>query len=256
MSEPEADVRAFLSQHPSLRLQPGAGKVRCALTGHELPCRLPELQVYTRGKKYQRLVRASAAFDYAEFEPHIVPSTKNPHQLFCKLTLRHINKSPEHVLRHTQGRRYQRALRKYEDCEQQGLEFVPACLLHGRRRREDQRHSGGRPRPREAFWEPASSDEGGALSDDSMTDLYPPEVFTRQDLGGTENGDSTDDAVTDEEDEKPRPPGDKGAGVRKETGAAGRLAPKRGKKQLGTLKKKFKSHHRKPRRFGCFKQSG
>ncbi|EDL08343.1 surfeit gene 2, isoform CRA_b [Mus musculus] len=32
------------------------------------------------------------------------------HQLFCKLTLRHINKSPEHVLRHTQGRRYQRAL--------------------------------------------------------------------------------------------------------------------------------------------------
>lgn len=34
------------------------------------------------------------------------------HQLFCKLTLRHINKSPEHVLRHTQGRRYQRALHK------------------------------------------------------------------------------------------------------------------------------------------------
>lgn len=54
-------------------------QVRCALTGHELPCRLPELQVYTRGKKYQRLVRASPAFDYAEFEPHIVPSTKNPY---------------------------------------------------------------------------------------------------------------------------------------------------------------------------------
>lgn len=34
------------------------------------------------------------------------------HQLFCKLTLRHINKAPEHVLRHTQGRRYQRALQK------------------------------------------------------------------------------------------------------------------------------------------------
>ena len=54
-------------------------QVQCALTGHELPCRLPELQVYTRGKKYQRLVRASPAFDYAEFEPHIVPSTKNPY---------------------------------------------------------------------------------------------------------------------------------------------------------------------------------
>lgn len=53
--------------------------MKCALTGHELPCRLPELQVYTRGKKYRRLVSASPAFDYAEFEPHIVPSTKNPY---------------------------------------------------------------------------------------------------------------------------------------------------------------------------------
>lgn len=53
--------------------------MKCVLTGHELPCRLPELQLYTRGKKYRRLVRASPAFDYAEFEPHIVPSTKNPY---------------------------------------------------------------------------------------------------------------------------------------------------------------------------------
>lgn len=53
-------------------------QVRCALTGHELPCRLPELQVYTRGKKYQRLARAPADFDYAEFEPHVVPSSKHP----------------------------------------------------------------------------------------------------------------------------------------------------------------------------------
>lgn len=54
-------------------------QVRCSLTGHELPCRLPELQVYTSGKKYQRLSRASPAFDYTAFEPHIVPSTKNPY---------------------------------------------------------------------------------------------------------------------------------------------------------------------------------
>lgn len=110
MDEPPSDVLAFLRQHPSLRLLPNTRKVRCSLTGHELPCRLPELQEYTRGKKYQRLSGSFSKFDYAAFEPHIVPSTKNRHQLFCKLTLRHINKSPEHVLRHTQGRRYQRAL--------------------------------------------------------------------------------------------------------------------------------------------------
>ncbi|PNI68718.1 SURF2 isoform 1 [Pan troglodytes] len=257
MSELPADVRAFLREHPSLRLQTDARKVRCILTGHELPCRLPELQVYTRGKKYQRLVRASPAFDYAEFEPHIVPSTKNPHQLFCKLTLRHINKCPEHVLRHTQGRRYQRALCKYEECQKQGVEYVPACLVHRRRRRREDQMDGDGPRPREAFWEPTSSDEGGAASDDSMTDLYPPELFTRKDLGSTEDGDGTDDFLTDEEDEKAKPPREKATDEgRRETTVYRGLVQKRGKKQLGSLKKKFKSHHRKPKSFSSCKQPG
>ncbi|XP_016052138.1 PREDICTED: surfeit locus protein 2 [Miniopterus natalensis] len=222
--------------------------VRCALTGHELPCRLPELQVYTSGKKYRRLVRASPAFDYAEFEPHIVPSTKNPHQLFCKLTLRHINKSPEHVLRHTQGRRYQKALHKYEECQKQGVEYVPACLLHKRRRREDQMDGDRPPHLRAAFWEPESSDGDGTApsdSDDSMADLYPPELFTKKDLGGTEHRDNPDDLLTDD-DEKPR----------EEMEVSRELALKRRKKQLGSSSKKFKSHHRKLKRFGSFKQSG
>ncbi|XP_058929288.1 surfeit locus protein 2 [Kogia breviceps] len=255
MSEPPADVRAFLREHPSLRLEPGARKVRCALTGHELPCRLSELQVYTRGKKYRRLVRASPAFDYAEFEPHIVPSTKNPHQLFCKLTLRHINKSPEHVLRHSQGRRYRRALQKYEECRKPGVEAVPACRQHGSSGRAD-RH--GPPRPREAFWEPASSDDGAAPSDsdDSMTDLYPPELFTKKDLGGTEHGDSTDDLLAGDEDEKPRRRGEMGPGDSGAVGAGREQVLERGKKQSGSLKKKSKSHHRKPKSFSSFKQSG
>ncbi|XP_048201700.1 surfeit locus protein 2 [Perognathus longimembris pacificus] len=245
MEEPPEDVRAFLQQHPNLRLLTGGGRVRCALTGHELPCRLAELQAYTRGRKYQRLARAGPAFDYAAFEPHIVPSTKNPHQLFCKLTLRHINKAPEHVLRHTRGRRYQRARRRYEECQEQGVEFVPACLLHKRRKRED--HTDGDRCGPSAFWEPASSDEGGTLSDDSMTDLYPPELFAKKDLEGPENEDGSDDFLTDEEEEKPRPPGEEDAEDRKKVEVDCRQLCKRRKKQLGSLTKK-------PRSFSSFKQ--
>lgn len=51
--------------------------MRCRLTGHELPCRLAELQAYTAGKRYQRLARSAQEFAYEKFEPHIVPSTKN-----------------------------------------------------------------------------------------------------------------------------------------------------------------------------------
>ncbi|XP_019494875.1 PREDICTED: surfeit locus protein 2 isoform X1 [Hipposideros armiger] len=280
MDEPPADVRAFLREHPSLRLEPGACKVRCALTGHELPCRLPELQVYTSGKRYRRLVRASPAFDYAEFEPHIVPSTKNPHQLFCKLTLRHINRSPEHVLRHTQGRRYQKALRKCWHGFQATLQLSPvpsvpsqpllpgACLGP-----ED-----GAPSPVDlhrrlapwptpllaaflpwaAFWEPESSDEDGAApsgSDDSMTDLYPPELFTEKDLGRTEHRDSPDAFLTDE-DGKPKHPREQGPGDGEEMEVDRKMARKRGKKQLGSSKKRLGSHHRKPKRFRSFKQAG
>lgn len=62
-----------------------------------------------------------------------------------------------------------------EKCQKQGVEYVPACLLHKRKRGEDQMDGAGPPRLREAFWEPASSDDGTAASDsdDSMTDLYP-----------------------------------------------------------------------------------
>ena len=62
-----------------------------------------------------------------------------------------------------------------EVCQKQHVEFVPACLQHKSRKRQDQQGSDGPPGPREAFWEPASSDDGAAPSDsdDSMTDLYP-----------------------------------------------------------------------------------
>ncbi|XP_021507614.1 surfeit locus protein 2 isoform X2 [Meriones unguiculatus] len=254
MGEPPADVQAFLRQHPSLRLLPNTQKVRCSLTGHELPCRLPELQVYTSGKKYQRLSGTSSVFDYTAFEPHIVPSTKNPHQLFCKLTLRHINKIPEHVLRHTQGRRYQRALQQYEECQKQGVEYVPACLLHKRKKREDHMDGDELPSQRTAFWEPASSDEGGALSDDSMADLYPPELFTKRDLGKPENSNTPEDFLTDGEDEKPKHSKEKATGK----GGEAKVDHKRGRKlkQPTSLTKKFKSSHHKPKNFSVFKQLG
>ncbi|XP_006776666.1 PREDICTED: surfeit locus protein 2 [Myotis davidii] len=179
------------------------------------------------------------------------------HQLFCKLTLRHINKAPGHVLRHTQGRRYQRALCKYAECQKQGVEYVPACLLHKRRRREDQMDSDRPPRRRPAFWEPESSDGDGTApsdSDDSMADLYPPELFTKKDLAGAEHRDSADAFLTDE-DERPRHPRAEGAGDGEGRGGARAPAVKRRKKQSGSSKK-FKSRHRKPKRISSSQQAG
>lgn len=145
-----------------------------------------------------------------------------------------------------------------EECQKQGVEYVPACLLHKRKRKEDRMDGDGPSRPRAAFWEPESSDEDGAApsgSDDSMTDLYPPELFTEKDLGRTEHRDSPDAFLTDE-DGKPKHPREQGPGDGEEMEVDRKMARKRGKKQLGSSKKRLKSHHRKPKRFRSFKQAG
>ncbi|NXA34898.1 SURF2 protein, partial [Eudromia elegans] len=253
-TEVPRDVRVFLRQHPLLSVD-GTGKVRCRLTGHEMPCRLAELQAYTSGRRYQRLAKTDGEFDYGKFEPHIVPSTKNPHQLFCKLTLRHINKFPEHVLRHVQGKRYQKALKRYEECQKEGVEYVPACLRQKqkqRRRPDDQVNGSRQPYRKEEFWEPKSSDEDGEETDDSMSDLYPPKLFPEKSPAAPQNAEGTDDFVSDSEEDAAELTGKNGdvngEGSRKRnvSRAAGN---KRGKKQSGALKKKFKRHHGKPPNF-------
>ncbi|NXX43155.1 SURF2 protein, partial [Tricholaema leucomelas] len=248
---PEAE-RQFLQQHPLLSLVE-QGKVRCRLTGHEMPCRLSELQAYTNGKKYQRLIKTAREFDYGKFEPHIVPSTKNLHQLFCKLTLRHINKFPEHVLRHVQGKRYQKALKRYEQCQKDGLEFVPACLRQKKQQRmqqpEEQMNGSRRPSGKEEFWEPRSSDEDGEETDDSMSDLYPPALFPEKSPAAPQATRGSDDYTMDSEDDGAQQNGDLNGGQSGRAGASRAAASKREKKQSGPSKKRFKSHHQKPKNF-------
>ncbi|XP_052670744.1 surfeit locus protein 2 isoform X1 [Harpia harpyja] len=251
MAEVPEEERLFLRQHPLLTLAE-PGKVRCRLTGHEMPCRLSELQAYTNGKKYQRLIKTAREFDYGKFEPHIVPSTKNLHQLFCKLTLRHINKFPEHVLRHVQGKRYQKALKTYEECQKEGVEYIPACLRQKQQRMQhpDEQMNGSRqPSRKEEFWEPKSSDEDGDETDDSMSDLYPPALFPEKSPAAPQTTKGSDDFATDSEDDRAKQNGDVNGEDGGRTDVSRAVGNKRRKKQSGPLKKKFKSHHQKPKNF-------
>lgn len=219
------DVRLFLQQHPTLQVISG-NKVRFTVTGHELPCRLSDLQSFTEGKKYQRLRRAPVV-DYRSFEPHIVPSTKSERQLFCRLTLRHINKVPEHVQRHVQGKRYLRALQRYEECQKQGLEYVPACLQKKQQRRHlgDERARGGEGQE----LEPKDSHSEDSDSGDSMSDLYPAHMFSKASVAEEKNGIAY--SASDEEMEV------------EETLRSNQR--KRPQKQNGPSRKKFKSHCKK-----------
>lgn len=209
MEDLPEDLRSFLQKHPCFQLT-DSKKIRCSLNAHEFPCSLAELQCFTSGIKYKKLC-AQAEFNYSQYEPHIVSSTKQPDHLFCKLTLRHINRVPQHVVRHVSGRRYKRALEKYEECVRQGVEFVPVQLKQKKRPKEaagsEGRATGSERRASRkqdsGVWTPSSSGGEDSDSSDSMSDLYPPSVFTVKKPDDEQNVSDAeeDDFQTDDDDE-------------------------------------------------------
>uniref|UniRef100_A0A667G0Q9 Uncharacterized protein n=1 Tax=Lynx canadensis TaxID=61383 RepID=A0A667G0Q9_LYNCA len=182
-------------------LEPGACKGMLSHR-HELPCLLSEHQIYTCGKKHGQLACTSPnCISCPAPRTHPSCSANSP----CSTST-----SPWSTRSGLPSASGTREL--CEECQEQRMECVPVCLPLAQKEKEgDQMHSSGPPRPREAFWEPMSSDHGAAVSDseDSTTHLHLPELFTRKDLGGTEHGDSTDDFLPEEEGEKPRNPGEK-----------------------------------------------
>ncbi|XP_068609083.1 surfeit locus protein 2 [Brachionichthys hirsutus] len=225
MDELPADVKAFLLHHPSLQLTDGK-KIKCALNGHELPCNLTELQKFIKGKTYEKQ-RAKAEFDYGQYEPNIVPSTKQPNQLFCKLTLRHLNQQPHDVLRHVNGKRFKKALSRYEECMQQGIAFVPARLAQKKPKVTRDEFDRGKPVKRNGIWEPSTSDEDHRDSEDSMSDLYPAAMFSLKDAEGDKKEEENDFQTDDDE----------------EMEVDKKVLQKRKKAQGVGLKKKFRNNH-------------
>uniref|UniRef100_A0A8C6SSF7 Surfeit 2 n=1 Tax=Neogobius melanostomus TaxID=47308 RepID=A0A8C6SSF7_9GOBI len=177
MEDLSTELKTFLLNHPCFILTEEK-KVKCTLNGHEFPCSLTELQKFTQAKKYKSLSSA-AEFNYSHYEPHIVPSTKTPNRLFCKLTLRHLNREPHHVLRHVNGKRFKKALAKYEECKKQGIDFVPARLKQKRPKDIEQDFGhGNSSKHTNGMWESTSSEGEHSDSEDSMSDLYPSSMFT------------------------------------------------------------------------------
>ncbi|XP_029300546.1 surfeit locus protein 2 [Cottoperca gobio] len=230
MDELPADLQTFLLNHPFLQLT-GGKKIKCTLNGHEFPCNLTELQAFTKGKKYEKL-SAAADFNYRQYEPQIVPSSKQPNQLFCKLTLRHLNRQPHHVLRHVNGKRFKKAFSKYEECVKEGIEYVPARMIQKRPRDIGEEVNRGRS---SKHGNNSSSDEDHSDSEDSMSDLYPPTMFNvKNEAEETMAGDGAkeeDDFQTDEEE-----------GMEVDTQV---LQQKRKKAQGGGLQKKSKNNFSK-----------
>ncbi|CAH1787292.1 unnamed protein product [Owenia fusiformis] len=186
-------VLKILASHPALALDTKSKKVKCSLSGHEMPCSLSAICTYTDGKKYKRLLAKQNVL-IEKYKQFIQPSKKKHHekQLFCTLTLRHMNDKAEHIEKHINGRRFKKAFARWEDCERRGVKFEANV---GPRRQVDDNDE--------------TDEDNAKIFKDDMKDLLPPEDFVssgesenESDVDGEEGCEVIkDNDVTDESDD-------------------------------------------------------
>eukprot|EP00299_Pterocystis_sp_00344_P008289 c307_g1_i1.p1 GENE.c307_g1_i1~~c307_g1_i1.p1 ORF type:complete len:262 (-),score=74.72 c307_g1_i1:9-794(-) len=100
------------------------GKVRCEITGHEMPAELSLIQAHLKGKRYRNLShkKISSAYDFSQHEPHISPHATMPNKLYCHLSHLTMNRDCDVVRKHVNGRRFKRLLREFETRKQRAAE--------------------------------------------------------------------------------------------------------------------------------------
>lgn len=82
-------------------------KILCSITKHEMPPKLDIVLGHINGQKFKKTLEWYN-YDYSEFEPYVVPDRQNPTKLHCKLTGQTLNKIPEEVKKHTNGKKFLR----------------------------------------------------------------------------------------------------------------------------------------------------
>ena len=87
----DADLAAWVETQPEFEIfqaPNGKTKVKCLLTNHELLPVLETCKTYLTGKAYKKALRKREvdAFDFAQFEPHIIAHRTDPNLMYCVRT--------------------------------------------------------------------------------------------------------------------------------------------------------------------------
>lgn len=104
-------VAQLLIDHPYLSLLP-SNRIKCSVTGHELPLNPTAILAHVQGKKFRKSLDWYN-FDYSAFLPHIVPHKHDDKKLFCIVTKQELNKIPSEVQKHINGQRFKRLVHPF-----------------------------------------------------------------------------------------------------------------------------------------------
>mmetsp|Transcript_13447 Transcript_13447/g.16710 ORF Transcript_13447/g.16710 Transcript_13447/m.16710 type:complete len:204 (-) Transcript_13447:1518-2129(-) len=125
----EVDLATLLESHPTLKVVETeyGEKIKSTLTGHELKSRLDILENFVSSKTYSRAVKGWYDDErFKKHEPYIVPNKKDSKKLFCTLTKISLNKIPEQVEKHVNGKKFKRLRKEMELKEAQTAKLKKA----------------------------------------------------------------------------------------------------------------------------------
>ncbi|VDK73822.1 unnamed protein product [Onchocerca ochengi] len=101
------ELQCLLDQYPVFEYDERK-KLRCTLTGHEIPPRFDQLDHYVKTSKFVHAWRIHEIMkEYGEYFDDI-----GPHEFGCKVTMKIIAKDPDDLLRHINGKRFKKELEK------------------------------------------------------------------------------------------------------------------------------------------------
>lgn len=112
MADPRAAALDFVSRTEDAELfqnTEGADRVRCTMTGQDLPLNIQVLEAYWNGRAHR--TAREAQFDPGDYEPWIVPSRHDSKMMYCKLTKQTMVRKKSVLDRHRAGRRFRRLLK-------------------------------------------------------------------------------------------------------------------------------------------------
>ncbi|TPP67274.1 hypothetical protein FGIG_01422 [Fasciola gigantica] len=114
----------------SLVILPDRRKIKCLYTMHEMPYNYDVVSQYLSGSKYKTACVERLLEEHKDYIIDVSASSQHRNQLFCKITWRYINKNIDNLLRHLKGRRFQKGLISYQQCKENGEEFLPKSGMY------------------------------------------------------------------------------------------------------------------------------
>lgn len=99
-------INRLLVQYPTLKLTDDGQRVKCTLTGHEMPLKPDIIELYTGSKRYTRMLGFQMSPYYQKYKQFFTDCTskkRNRSQIYCTLTKHFVNRTPWHMKMHVEG---------------------------------------------------------------------------------------------------------------------------------------------------------